>query len=66
MGRGERHERAVLQGHTAYVDAIVFSPDGATLASRSTDRTVRLWEVASGRERAVLEGAPISFSARMG
>ena len=40
----------MLEVHTGgSVIAIAFSPDGATLASRSGDGTVRLWEVASGR-----------------
>jgi WD40 repeat protein len=33
----------VLTGHTDWVNAMVFSPDGHTLASGSADRTVRLW-----------------------
>ncbi|MGH3810881.1 MAG: WD40 repeat domain-containing protein [Pseudonocardiaceae bacterium] len=33
-----------LTGHTDWVYAVVFSPDGHTLATGSTDQTVRLWE----------------------
>ena len=44
-------ERATLQGHQGKVDSVAFSPDGATMASGSEDRTVKLWEVATGNGR---------------
>ncbi|NEB52264.1 hypothetical protein G3I48_08190 [Streptomyces griseus] len=41
----------------ASVDAVVFSPDGGTLATTAlTDRTVRLWDVRTGGHTATLTG----------
>ena len=38
------------------VESIAFSPDGTTLASGSSDNTVKLWDVASGTLKDTLEG----------
>ncbi len=38
----------LLTGHTGKVWSVSFSPDGQTLASGSSDRTVRLWDVNTG------------------
>lgn len=37
-----------FEGHTDEVDSVAFAPDGATLASGSWDRTIRIWRVADG------------------
>jgi WD40 repeat protein len=39
--------RAMLEGHRNSVQSVAFSSDGATLASGSRDRTIRLWRLAS-------------------
>jgi len=37
-----------LQGHTAWILSVAFSPDGQILASGSHDETIKLWDVKSG------------------
>ncbi|HLN28953.1 MAG TPA: WD40 repeat domain-containing protein [Gemmataceae bacterium] len=40
----------VLHGHTDQVETAAFSPEGSVLASGSKDGTVRLWDMATGKE----------------
>ena len=49
-------ERNRLEGRTDYLDSVSFSPDGKTLASGSGDNTIKLWDVATGKEITTLEG----------
>jgi RNA polymerase sigma factor (sigma-70 family) len=53
MARGE--EQRLGRWHQAQVMSVAFAPDGKMLATGSWDRTVRLWEAATGRELHRLE-----------
>ncbi|MEH2441726.1 nSTAND1 domain-containing NTPase, partial [Nostoc sp.] len=45
-----------LEGHSSWVYSVGFSPDGKTLASGSTDNTIKLWDVSTGKAIKTLTG----------
>jgi hypothetical protein len=49
-------EKNRLQGHKGSVNSVSYSPDGKTLASGSFDKTVKLWEVETGKLLQTLKG----------
>jgi WD40 repeat protein len=50
---GGRH---ALEGHAGPVTCAAYSRDGKTLATGGEDKTVKLWDTATGTERATLKG----------
>jgi serine/threonine protein kinase len=50
----------LLKGHTAWVTALVFSPDRRTLASGAVQGSVRLWDLSGSKpcEKAILPSDP--------
>lgn len=45
-----------LEGHMDWVNSVVFSNDGILIASGSSDKTIKIWNVATGEEEQTLKG----------
>ncbi len=60
---GPRPELVVQTGHSETVAALALSHDGRWLATASEDRSVRIWDLASGRELRSLRAHPEAVNA---
>ncbi len=57
LGQGVlQNTKLGFKGHSSDVNSVAFSPDSTTLASASDDKTIKLWNIASGEEIRTLEG----------
>jgi dipeptidyl aminopeptidase/acylaminoacyl peptidase len=68
---GQATEAWTLRGHAGPVTAVAFSPDGTTLASASTDSTIKIWNKKNGELVTTLTGhvrgvACLAYSPRGG
>ena len=56
MGHGHAQKLAELRGHTDAIWSVAFSRDGTKIVTASSDRTARVWDVATRKSIAELRG----------
>ncbi len=60
LARAEPKDVPILQldtgGHMAKINCIAFTPDGRQLVSASEDKTIRVWDLASGKTVRTIRG----------
>src|SRR5437899_3300383 len=49
-------EPVTLKGHTRWIGSVAFAPDSKTLATASSDGTVKLWDMKARFVQATLDG----------
>lgn len=59
-GESQTFQR-LFEGHTDLITSCAISPDGKTLASTSRDQSLRIWDIQSGKEKAVLNWNRVHF-----
>jgi WD40 repeat protein len=52
----QRPDRILRSGHSGEISAISFSPDGRWLATGSEDKSIRIWDLSTGRTLRILTG----------
>ncbi|HLN33227.1 MAG TPA: sigma-70 family RNA polymerase sigma factor [Gemmataceae bacterium] len=59
VASGERVHKCA--GHEGQVLCAAFTPDSKTLVSGGADRSIRLWDVATGKETRCMNGCPVAI-----